>query len=293
MNMNKNQSLTPKSNSLFERVVTILERARTNAVGSVNSEMVLAYWLIGREIVQEIQKGEDRAEYGKQLIAELSKRLNNRYGKGFSTTNLRYFRTFYQTYSERRPEIRHIACGESETSEKRHTACGVLEEISLALEKPDLIRGFSSNLGWSHYRALMKVVHKNERLFYEIEAEKEGWSVSHLERQIHTHLFARLLKSRDKAGVMELTRDRHMLQEPADAVKDPYVLDFLGLPDAQRLHESDIESAIINNLQSFLLELGKGFAFVSRQKRLQFGDTFFYVDLVSIIAFFNVTCLLI
>ena len=242
--------------------------------------MVLAYWHIGREIVQELQKGENRAEYGKQIIKELSAKLNKKYGKGFSSTNLWYFRQFYVVYSNREPKIRHKACGELISMEKLHKPCGVLDDLSLAVEKSEALQGFSPLLSWSHYRTLSKVEHKNERLFYEIEAEKEGWSVPVLERQIHSFLFARLLKSRDKDGVLELAKKGQLIKTPADNMKDPYILDFLGLPDSKQIHESKLESAIIDNLQSFLLELGKGFAFVARQKRIQYEDEFFYVDLV-------------
>jgi len=242
--------------------------------------MVIAYWLIGREIVQELQGGDERAEYGKQVIENLSKQLTERYGRGFSTTNLRYFRTFYTVYADRIPEIRHIAGGELVPGKKRHTKGGVLDDMDVAVETADELRSFSPKLGWSHYRALMQVEHRNERLFYEIEAEKEGWDTAHLERQIHTFLFARLLKSRDKAGVMALTREGNILKTAADTIKQPYVLDFLGLPDGDVLHESVLENAIISNLQSFLLELGKGFAFVARQKRMQFDADYFYIDLV-------------
>lgn len=261
-------------------MVSILEQAKTKVVQTVNSEMIIAYWLIGREIVQAVQGGEERAEYGKQIIKDLSVQLNNKYGKGFSTTNLWYFRQFYVIYSNRKPEILHKPCGELDSEGKLHKACGVLDNMSLAVEKSDSIQGFSPALSWSHYRALAKVEHKNERLFYEIEAEKEGWSVPVLERQIHSFLFARLLKSRDKNGVLKLATEGQVIEMPVDTIKDPYVLDFLGLPDSKQFHESKIESAIIDNLQSFLLELGKGFAFVARQKRLQYEDTFFYVDLV-------------
>ena len=267
MSKNKHEPIQPAGDALFDRVVSILEQARSNVVRAVNSQMVIAYWLVGREIVLELQCGEDRAEYGKKVLTELSANLSKRYGKGFSVTNLRYFRLFYQAYSERSPKI-------------RHKACDVLEELSLVVEKSEYIRGFSPVLSWSHYRALTKVENREERFFYEVEAEKEGWSVPHLERQIHTFLFARLLKSRDKAGVMELSRKGHSLKTPVDTIKDPYILDFLGLPDSDLMHESEIEKAIIVNIQTFLLELGKGFAFVGRQKRLQFDDDFFYVDLV-------------
>jgi predicted nuclease of restriction endonuclease-like (RecB) superfamily len=269
---------------LFERVAAILEQARTAVVRSVNTRMVLAYWQVGREIVGSLQGGDDRAEYGRRLIDELSGRLEARYGRGFSTTNLRYFRNLYQVYSGRKSEIRHISSGESGASPIRHTASGVLQDLTLALEDQESERGFSPVLGWSHYRALMTVENRAERLFYEIEAEKENWSVEHLENQIHTLLFARLLKSRDKAGVLALAREGQEIRKPLDALKDPYVLDFLDLPDSDKLHESDLEAAIIGQLQRFLLELGKGFAFVARQKRLAYEDEHFYVDLV----FYNV-----
>ncbi len=281
-NTNTDKEYLPKArvNDLFDSVVFILERARSKVVRAVNSEMIIAYWLIGREIVQAVQSGQERAEYGKRIIEDLSARLNKKYGKGFSTTNLWYFRQFYIVYQDREPKILHKVCGEFADDEKLHKACGVLDDLSLSIEKSDLIQGFSSALSWSHYRVLTKVENKNERLFYEIEAEKEGWSVPVLERQIHSFLFARLLKSQDKEGVLRLAAEGQDIKKPVDTIKDPYVLDFLGLPDLEKLHESTIESAIIDNLQEFLLELGKGFAFVARQKRLQYEDEFFYIDLV-------------
>jgi len=272
--------MRPEGKNLFDRVVSILEQARSNVVRAVNNNMVIAYWLIGREIVQQIQGGDERAEYGKQVIEQLSAELNNKYARGFSTTNLRYFRTFYTAYSDRIPEIRHIGGGEFKATGKRHTQSGVLAAMEMAVKQIGIKRGFSPNIGWSHYRALMNVEHQNERLFYEIEAEAEGWEVKHLERQIHTFLFARLLKSRDKGTVLELACQGQRINTPADTIKNPYILDFLGLPDSEVHHESEIEKAIIDNLQSFLLELGKGFAFVGRQKRMQFDDDYFYIDLV-------------
>ncbi|MBI4801740.1 MAG: DUF1016 domain-containing protein [Elusimicrobia bacterium] len=272
--------IQPQGDDLFDRVVSILEQARANVVRSINNNMVIAYWLIGREIVQEIQGGDERAEYGKRVIEQLSTKLILKYGRGFSTTNLRYFRTFYTVYSNRITEIRHIACGELKASGKRHMQSGVLDAMSLAVEQAGAKRGFSPNLGWSHYRTLMNVENQNERFFYEIEAENEGWDVEHLKRQMHTLLFARLLKSRDKAGAMELACQGQKLVSPGDTIKNPYILDFLGLPDSEVFRESEIEKAIIDNLRSFLLELGKGFAFVERQKRMQFEDNFFYIDLV-------------
>lgn len=276
--------LSTAVNGLFARVTAILDHARRSVVRSVNSEMVLAYWHIGREIVEALQGGSERAAYGSTLIETLAQQLTDHYGKGFSSTNLRYFRTFYQVYAERTPEIRHMACGESggglDPAEIRHTPGGVLDDLTLAVEHADRIRGFSPRLGWSQYRALMNVENKAARLFYEIEAEKAAWSVSHLERQIHTLLFDRLLKSRDQTGLLNLANEGQVIRNPADVLKDPYVLDFLDLPDCAPLHESGLEAAIIGRLQEFLLELGKGFAFVARQKRLAYDDEHFYVDLV-------------
>jgi hypothetical protein len=158
---------------LFDWVAAILERAQTSVVLSLNSQMVLAYWHIGREVVHLLQEGEGRAEYGQGLIDELSTRLTKRYGKGFSATTLRYFRTFYQVYADRVPEIRHMG-GEFSAAQIHHTAGSVLEDLALVVEKGEPVRGFSAVLGWSHYRTLMKVSSRPERLFYEIEAEKEA-----------------------------------------------------------------------------------------------------------------------
>ncbi|OGA18434.1 MAG: hypothetical protein A3H32_19175 [Betaproteobacteria bacterium RIFCSPLOWO2_02_FULL_63_19] len=220
---------------LFHRVVAILEQTRGRVVQSVNSEMVLAYWHVGREIVEVLQAGEERAEYGNRVIEQLAARLRTRYGRGFSTTNLRYFRTFYQVYADRTPEIRQTASGESGPAPAsvkiRHTPSGVLHDLESAVDRADSIRGFSPALGWSHYQTLLQVDHKAARLFYEIEAEKAGWSVRHLERQIHGLLFARLIKSRDKAGLLDLVSKGQALRAPIDTIKDPYVLDFLNLPE--------------------------------------------------------------
>jgi len=231
--------------ALFDRVAAILEQARSGVVRAVNNQMVLAYWLIGREIVQEIQGGGKRAGYGGQIIETLSKQLTAKYGRGFSTTNLRYFRSFYNTYPERIPEIRQIRSGELGGGTESAGTQEVLVALSQAVETAGEPRGFSPALGWSHYQALLGVEHPNERLFYEIEAEMEGWDVEHLKRQIHTFLFARLLKSSNKAGVMEMTRKGLTVQKASDAIKNPYILDFLGMPDLEKFHESELEAAII------------------------------------------------
>lgn len=270
---------------LVERIVTILDDARARVVRSVNSEMLLAYWQLGREIVEHVQRGATRAEYGEELLAVLSAQLTERFGRGYSVTNLRYFRLFYQGYADREPRIRHQARDESRAVPPKHHKPGdVFEVLERSVARGGAPEGFSDRLSWSHYRALTKVEHAGARAFYEIEAEQEGWSVPHLERQIHTQLFGRLLKSRDKAGVLDLASRGQVLERPIDVIKQPYVLDFLDLRESPKLRESELESAILEKLQHFLLELGKGFAFVARQKRLSFDDEYLYVDLV----FYNV-----
>lgn len=273
-----------EADALFERIVSILEDARARVVRSVNSEMVLAYWHIGREIVESVQGGEQRAEYGEAVLETLSGALTRRFGRGFSVTNLRYFRLFYVAFGDRTPEIRQLSVDES-----RRRGAGPSIHQSAVDEsgeapgrgvQPPRPHGFSPTLSWGHYRTLAKVEHPAARLFYEIEAEHARWSLTDLERQIHTQLFTRLVKSRDKAGVLDLATRGLVLQRPIDAIRAPYVLDFLDLPDAERLHETDLEAAIVDKLQHFLLELGKGFAFVGRQKRLEYEDEYFYVDLV-------------
>jgi predicted nuclease of restriction endonuclease-like (RecB) superfamily len=282
---------------LIERVVAILEAARARVVRTVNSTMVLAYWRIGREIVEFVQRGARRAEYGEQVLEVLSARLQERVGRGYSVRNLRYFRRFYQAYADRTPSIRDVR-GEFGTVVVPNSGDGPVASQSRQVPANEGARirhapsagsetpaaGFSSRLSWTHYRTLLAIDDVRARAFYEIEAEREGWPVTHLERQIHTQLFARLLKSRDKDGVMDLARRGQTIERPIDLMKSPVVLDFLDLPESELLREHDLESAILSKLSQFLLELGKGFAFVARQKRLTFEDEEFYVDLV----FYNI-----
>jgi predicted nuclease of restriction endonuclease-like (RecB) superfamily len=257
------QQLSP----LFERVVSILEQARSNVVRSVNHNTVLANWLIGREIVLQLQQGQQRAEYGKQIIEALSARLNRNYGKGFSATNLWYFRQFYLTYPDRIP-IPHPTGGEStQLLAITHPAGGE--------------SAFSAKLSWSHYRALMKVKDAQARDFYEQEAAASGWDKRDLERQINSQYFQRILASQNPNALIAQGRKQITSTTPAiEVLKNPYVLEFLGLPELPQLHEPHLESAIMTQLQVFLLELGQGFAFVARQKRLQFEDKDLFVDLV-------------
>jgi predicted nuclease of restriction endonuclease-like (RecB) superfamily len=297
---------------LFDRVVAILEQARSNVVRAVNSNMVIAYWLIGREIVEEIQGGENRADYGKQIIEELSKRLNKKYGKGFSITTLKYFRTFYQVYSERFAEIGRPMGDQFKDASKGRPLGDLLSKTGLIEEKQNInfpklpdnmhepkeiyndkpltiqypmgtisLPGFSPQLSWSHYRALMRVKKDEARLFYEKEAIECCWDKRTLERHIQSQYYERLLKSQQPETMQKSARLEIQKHNPSEEIlKNPYVLEFLGLPDSSTLHESELESAIITNLQTFLLELGKGFAFVGRQKRLRFDDKDLYVDLV-------------
>jgi predicted nuclease of restriction endonuclease-like (RecB) superfamily len=265
---------------LLERVVAILEEARTQVARAVNSAMVLAYWHIGRELVEYVQGGAARADYGERVIDALGAQLRGRLGRGYSATNLRYFRLFFQVFADREPRIHHGvrdgSPGVARLAGIHHSPSD--ESGTQAASTPRA--GFSSRLSWTHYRTLSKVEDPAARSFYEIEADREGWSVSHLERQIHTMLFTRLRKSRSKAGGLDLARRGHVLERPIDLVKSPVVLDFLDLPDRHELRESDLERALLTQLSQFLLELGKGFAFVARQRRMTFDDEHLYVDLV-------------
>lgn len=279
--LTKNDSLS--ATGLFERVASILEQARGNIARTVNTSMVTAYWLIGREIVREVQDGEERAEYGKRVLEELSRQLADRYGRGFSVANLKNFRQFYQVYPNRlNIEIRYPAGGESK-DEKKGRPTGDLLDIQKSYPMgSELISGFSPNLTWSHYRALMRVTNEKTRDFYEREAVECGWSKAQLERQIHSFYYDRIIANRGEQGLPSRERER-LPGEPVDpgqVIKSPMVLEFLGLPDSPELHENRLEQAIINNLRDFLLELGKGFSFVARQKHIRFGDEDFYIDLV-------------
>lgn len=276
---------------IYQRIREILESARAGVARTVNTTQVVANWLIGREIVEEEQRGKKRAGYGEHLVTELSGKLTADFGKGYSVTNMEHFRDFYITYPDLIPErIPHAARGELRAPSS-DTAFQSAAQISHAL-RGELAVGHKggdqswlpgrlhSNLSWTHYRILLRVDSPDARAFYEIEAIKNNWSARELERQINSLLFERLAKSKDKAGLMKLASKGHEIAVPADVFKDPVVIEFLGLPESPRLVESDLEQALINNLQAFLLELGKGFAFVSRQERITLDGDHFYIDLV-------------
>lgn len=289
------KSLAPKPDALFGRVVSILEQAQGNVVRAVNTNMVLAYWLIGREIVEALQGGEERAAYGKKVVEDLSARLTERYGKGFSVTNLWYFRQFYLAFMDRiqilhptgeessQTAILHPTGTESEDGRIQYPTGRELTQLPTSQPSDsESSHGFSPRLSWSHYRALMRVDKVAARDFYEREASECGWSKLQLERQIHSFYYDRIVANRGEQGLLPADRERLPGErvEPSHLLKSPMVLEFLGLPDAHVLHESRLEQAIIDNLQSFLLELGKGFSFVARQKHIRFGDDDFYIDLV-------------
>ncbi len=236
--------MIPQPTNIYQTIKTILQTAKDNAYKQVNFIMVEAYWNIGKQIVEEEQKGEDRAKYGSYLIKELSKQLSEEFGKGYSSRNLRNMRKFYLSF----PKWQTV----------------------------------TAKLSWSHYTILLRVENENARVWYMEEAVKSHWSVRALERQIGTQYYERLLSSQDKESVAleakEKTKD--LALTPKDIIKDPYVLEFLDLKQNSAFYESELESALIERIQEFLLELGRGFAFVERQKRIKTEHSDFYIDLV-------------
>jgi len=279
---------------LYGRVREILDAARSNVARTVNTTQVIANWLIGREIVEEEQQGKKRAGYGAELLADLAARLKVDFGAGYGVDNLELFRRFYLEYPRLLPaqisdavrrKSGHSAstAGNSETVRRNSEA---LQQVplpsphGLASDGPLPPGQLSADLSWTHYRRLLRVSRPEARDFYEIEAIRNAWSARELERQINSLLFDRLAKSRDKAGLMRLAVQGHEITRPIDALKDPVVLEFLDLPASPRLVESKLEQALIGNLQTFLMELGKGFAFVSRQERITLDGDHFYIDLV-------------
>ncbi|MEL6347478.1 MAG: PDDEXK nuclease domain-containing protein [Myxococcota bacterium] len=250
------------SAACIQRIQAILAGARAHALRSVNEVMLSAYWEIGREIVEEEQRGRARAGYGKALIKHLSQALTLEFGKGFGPRNLRYIRQFYLTYSDRIPPIAQPGTQPVQAS-------------ALPGHAP-----LNAALSWTHYRLLMRIKHEDARHFYEVEAARSDWSSSELERQISSLLFERLAQSRDKEAVMAMVRQGLVPNQPADLIKDPYVLEFTGLPERGVWQESDLEQALMDRLQQFLLELGSDLFFVARQKRLTIDGDHFYIDLV-------------
>ncbi|CAM2886724.1 PDDEXK nuclease domain-containing protein [Legionella anisa] len=246
-------SIDKSLEKVYQVIVEHIRQARSNVLKAVNHEQVIAYWNIGKNIIEQEQHGENRAAYGKALLERLSTRLNEEFGKGFGVTNLKYMRQFYLTYQN---EISHKPGDQFEVPQ------------------------FNPNLSWSHYRLLMRETRRNARKFYEIEAANNYWSVPQLQRQMGTFLFDRLAASQDEQAVLALANKGQIITTAEDSLKNPVILEFLGYKEHHTYTESDLESAIIDHLQEFLLEMGKGFAFIGRQKRITIDGDHFYPDLI-------------
>lgn len=246
-------------NALFDSIVNLIEYSRSYVAKAVNSSMVYTYYGIGQHIVDYEQNGKERAEYGKGVLKRLSARLTDVYGCGWSVETLTNCRKLYNVY-----QISSTPHTNSDNTEIVHTV--------------DEIHEFK--LSWNHYQILMRIENPQERNFYEIEAYKEQWSVRHLQRQVASSLYERLALSRDKDEVMRLAKEGQMVEKPADIIKNPLVLEFVGLKPDFSYSESKLETAILDKLENFLLECGKGFLFEARQKRFTFNEDNFYVDLV-------------
>jgi predicted nuclease of restriction endonuclease-like (RecB) superfamily len=267
-----------KNEDLYLKIRQIIDSSRTSVARSVNTAQVVTYWLIGREIVEEEQKGQKRAKYGEELLKNLSERLTAEFGGGFSVPNLKFIRQFYLEFpqltdgSEIGYAVRSQFITPLQTTDN---------EISYAARSQSWQPGqLHPNLSWTHYRTLLRVDKLEARSFYEIEAIRNNWSTRELERQINSLLYDRLALSKDEKGLMKLATEGQEVHTPADVFKDPVVMEFLGLPESPKLVETTLEEALIGNLQAFLLEMGKGFAFVARQQRLTLDGDHFYIDLV-------------
>lgn len=273
---------------MFQQVVELLQSAQQQVLRTVNSTMVCTYFEIGRMIVEEEQNGKERAEYGRQLLKGLSEQLMKEFGKGFSVDVLERIRKFYLIYSKSATALRIFEIKNSETvlrkSNNQEKEILIKENSNLQIvsenfENKKTLYDFFK-LTWSHYTFLMRIDDENERQFYEIESEKHNWSVRELKRQYDSALYTRLSLSRDKEGVLKLSEKGQIIEKPKDIIKDPYILEFLGLPELHQYSELQLEEEIINKLEHFLLELGHGFTFVARQKRITFDDKHFRIDLV-------------
>lgn len=250
-----------RNNTFFSRVVDLIQQSKLQVVRAINYTMVKTYFEIGRMIVEDEQAGKDRAAYGKKTLIALSNRLTQEFGKGFSVENLQNMKKFYQVYS---------------ISQTLSTNLDI-DKNSLTISDSQ-VKNFK--LGWSNYCLLMRIDDSNERSFYEIEASKNNWSVRELQRQYDSGLYTRLILSRDKEAVLQLSQKGLIIEKPKDIIKDPYILEFLDLPELNTYSESELEEEIITKLEHFLLELGNGFTFVARQKRISFDDKHFRIDLV-------------
>ena len=274
---------------LAERIERLITEARKRTVAAVNTAMVYTYYEIGRVIVEDEQQGEQRAEYGKAVIKELAEKLTKKFGKGFSAQNLANMRQFFLTYSVGQPIFQTLSRKSSLPLTKPQNT-QILSDKSESENSETPLRNsqipqtpsaeLHFTLSWSHYLKLMRIDNPEERRFYEIEAAENNWSLRELQRQFDSSLYERLALSRDKAGVKALAQKGQIVEKPEDMIKDPYVLEFVGLPELPQYNENELEQRLIDHLQTFLLELGKGFTFVGRQVRFTFDEQHFRVDLV-------------
>jgi predicted nuclease of restriction endonuclease-like (RecB) superfamily len=258
---------------LLEGLKSLILSARQAAARGVNLLQVYTNYEIGRRIVEQEQRGAGRAEYGKQLLKDLANQLSAEFGNGFSRSNLEYMRRFYLTYPNRGKQISQTLSGKFSVS---FSPLSISQTVS-GISTTDEDRGFT--LSWSHYVFLLGL-EDSQRAFYEIEAFQQDWTLRELKRQFNAGLYERLALSRDQASIRDLSRQGQQVAKPQDLLKEPYVLEFLGIEERASYSESDLEGAIVDHVERFLLELGKGFLFEARQKRFTFDDRHFFVDLV-------------
>lgn len=261
---------------LYEDIRALVLSARKTIARGVDLLQVHTNYEIGRRIFEQEQSGSDRAEYGQELMKELAARLTEEFGGGFSLSNIKYMRQFYLAYPDRVPPIGQTVSGQFKGVSIGQTASGQSVSAAIAPEGP-FPQAFT--LSWSHYVFLMGLK-EAECSFYEIEATQQGWTLRELKRQFNAGLYERLALSRDKDSIRELARKGQHVAKPQDLLKEPYVLEFLGLQERASYSESELELAIVTHIENFLLELGKGFLFEARQKRFTFDEEHFFVDLV-------------
>lgn len=265
--------------SFVETVKRLIVSARTTVARGVDLVQVQTNFEIGRLIVEHEQKGKGRAEYGQEVVKALAERLTAEFGRGFSARNLAYMRTFFQLYQDRAPIFQTLS-GKSLADSKGKVASrpSPILQTASAKSNPPASRPFT--LSWSHYVFLLGISNSDERSFYEIESTSENWTLRELKRQFDSSLYERLALSRDKQGIRKLAEKGQIVEHVNDLLKEPLVLEFLGLEERSGYSESDLETAILNHIEHFLLELGKGFLFEARQRRFTFDDEHFWVDLV-------------
>ena len=271
--MNDIATIDNRMDNLFNRISELIEQSRRQVAMAINVAEVYTKYEIGHHIIENEQQGNSRAEYGKGVLKELSARLTERFGSGWSVDTLEKCRKFYSVYSISATLQRKLPGKKSATPQRISSTPQMKSELP-----HDTTPSFS--LSWNHYQVLMRIPNPDERSFYEIESHQQQWSVRQLKRQVGSNLYERLALSRDKDEVMRLAQEGQTVEKPSDIIKNPITLEFLGLKPDSAYTESNLEKAIISKLQQFLLEFGKGFLFEARQKRFTFEERNFYVDLV-------------